>query len=866
MHRQNTPDAPSVRADGWQTLRGNVHRTGYTPVVLQPACSVSWVRHFDGERISTCVEPIVWRDRLFIGTHNGNLYALDARTGEPQWRFHIQGAFLHSPACAQDLVLAGNTDGRLYALDAGSGALRWSVDGGQGGFSASPAVDSGLAVIGSRSGNVLAVDIASGKRKWQRQVGAPVRQTAAIADSRVYVTAEDLRVRCLDLHSGNVLWTSAPLNGQTARDYCPIILRTEKGVMVTVCTNPVRGMGNHLARDAQLLCEKAGIRHDWRAVDEWFKSDRAQGNERLWREEQQAIVRHLRAHRDAQTFFVMDAQSGSEVGPMPVLWTGGCQGVGNLPVALPDGKLLVCYRTAYSNWVLGVAPFIGIGILDPVTVHITPLFHKHDSQPPWDTFWGTADESQSFIVAGDYVLIIHQSTLSAFHLRGRELVNLAGTRDTWGGRQSLPWARNEWHGPARSAVAVVAQSDGRIRLYWQTGSRILCLLTGASATSAQDTAIKASSVRSSSAPKLNTVHSEVLRQRLAEAVREVISRSWMPAFVQPGLSGQEMEFDHSGVTFEALSWAYPHLPTRLQASVRNYLAGLWQQHPPYTAQAWYAPQSGAPREWAPMPVALRERPDETLPHAFANVWSVMSYAKRCAEWTRVSQSWEALHQCWRSFRDTGWQLSPGGADLHANAYLASAIALQRLARRLDDPSTQREAKAFADSVGEALLAWWKRAAEWEPRPLSGVSELDGFIAKGNALFLTIRPHRAKVALFHRLTPDVANILRARAADAVRRVWGTFLRLCPTWHLVGEERQVHFGENFVDPPHFALDAFCAYAWLTGASADALARHLDIPFCRADLAAIVKIALILEAGRSAGRTMSLFTPPSSPFGKT
>jgi len=79
---------------------------------------------------------------------------------------------------------------------------------------------------------------------------------------------------------------------------------------------------------------------------------------------------------------------------------------------------------------------------------------------------------------------------------------------------------------------------------------------------------------------------------------------------------------------------------------------------------------------------------------------------------------------------------------------------------------------------------------------------------------------------------------------IARKAGLNLSTCPTWHLMGEERQVHYGENFVDPPDFALDAFKAFAWLRDASAQELAQRVDIPFCRADLSCITKLALAVR----------------------
>ena len=119
--------------------------------------------------------------------------------------------------------------------------------------------------------------------------------------------------------------------------------------------------------------------------------------------------------------------------------------------------------------------------------------------------------------------------------------------------------------------------------------------------------------------------------------------------------------------------------------------------------------------------------------------------------------------------------------------------------------------------------------------------MDPFINSGDGLFFRVAPHRHKIALFHDLTPEVAAIVKSNAPEAVEEIWRAFESLCPTWHLMGEERQVHYGENFVDPPDFALDAFKAFAWLRDASAQELMRHVDIPFCRADMSYITKLAL-------------------------
>lgn len=825
----------------WTTLRSNVQRTGFVNLQLRPPFRLAWVRHFTNERIGTCVEPIVAEGKVFVATHNGSLYALNAETGEPVWRFRASGAFLHSPSYADGLVVAGNTDGCLYACDAQTGKLRWGLFISNGGFSASPTIAGETVFIGSRSGDFIAVDLRTGKIRWRHSLGVPIRQTAAFVNKKVFVTAEDLKVRCFDAQNGKLLWASKPLSGQTARDYYPVITQVSGKTFVIVRTNPVRNMAQHLARDRQLLCQVVGINDDWKAIDAWARSEEARGSPELWVKEQETIIKHLREHRDAQTLFVLDAETGQELPPSPVLWAAGCQGIGTPPVVLPDGRLFVFYRSAYSNWNLGVVPLVALGLLDLTTSRITPLFHAHGMTPPWNTFWGTADESQNFVVVGDTVIIIHQGTLSGFNLQTGELFRIWGERDSWGGFRNLPWARNEWHGPTRAGVAIFGN-----RIYWQTGSRILCIIAGESGQPASDIGIEGANVVTQRAFELPKPTEEQLRKRLASVVDEILSRQWMPLYIEPGLAGREFAFDDSGEMFETLAWAYPHLPEDLKRRVKDFLAREWQLHPPFTKTTWYTLDKGEPREWTLLPNDLRRRWHiDPQPHPFGNFYGIWLYASRCGERERVRAAWQTIRQCFNEFVQMGWKLDSERGDLFANRYLASLIALQQATEQLGDTETSLRAENLVEQTRKSFLVWWQRSAEEIRLPIfKDISEWDEFIHNGDALFFRIVPHKAKVALFQDLTPEVATIVLREAKDAVQKVWRTFELLCPTWHLVGEERQVHYGENFVDPPDFSLSAFRAFKWLQDATYEQLCQRIDIPFCRADLSYAMKLALAIE----------------------
>jgi hypothetical protein len=55
-------------------------------------------------------------DTVFVGSNDNHLYALDASSGEEQWRFQTGKAVQSSPAVVDDTVFVGSDDNSIYAL------------------------------------------------------------------------------------------------------------------------------------------------------------------------------------------------------------------------------------------------------------------------------------------------------------------------------------------------------------------------------------------------------------------------------------------------------------------------------------------------------------------------------------------------------------------------------------------------------------------------------------------------------------------------------------------------------------------------------------------------------------------------------
>jgi hypothetical protein len=345
----------------------------------------------------------------------------------------------------------------------------------------------------------------------------------------------------------------------------------------------------------------------------------------------------------------------------------------------------VFYRSAYGNWNHGVAPLVTLGLYDLSKNEITPLFHQQGKKPSWNCFWGTADESQNFVVAGDTVLIVHQGNLSGFDLKRSELFPVFGERDTYGGFRSPSWARNEWHGPGRSGLAIVGN-----RIYWQTGSRVLCLASGEQGKATSINSPKTAQIHTESRKLLFRRNAEILSAELTNIVAQIISQQWAPLFLDPGLAGRDFSFDESSELFEALAWAYPHLPMELQARVKESLAKQWNQHAPYTAAAFYSLKEGASREWSHVPDDYRARlGGDKQPHPFGGIYSAWLYGERCDEMKRLVAAFSAIKKSFEAFEKTNWKLDPAKGDLFANRYLAALLAYSKLAQTRGDETAAR---------------------------------------------------------------------------------------------------------------------------------------------------------------------------------
>jgi len=140
------------------------------------------------ETEATFSTPAVADGQVFFGSPDGNLYALDAESGEAHWTVETGSAITSSPVVTDEAVFVGNQHGQIYAIERQSGNQRWTVSletGGQ--VRAAPAAAGGTLYVATTAGTIYAISIHNGSQRWKFDIGEDTYGGVVPLDSRLYV-------------------------------------------------------------------------------------------------------------------------------------------------------------------------------------------------------------------------------------------------------------------------------------------------------------------------------------------------------------------------------------------------------------------------------------------------------------------------------------------------------------------------------------------------------------------------------------------------------------------------------------------------------------------------------------------------------
>jgi outer membrane protein assembly factor BamB len=203
----------------------------------KPTGETRWSTMTDATDLGFHGSPTVVGDVAYIGGYDGAIYALDVETGEIIWKTSAADlggtlAVGSSPAYHDGvlyfIVEYGNpSSGALWAIDPATGQPLWHDDRLWGQPHPSPTIDldAGRIFAGSNDGRVYCWEYPSLEFAWTYQagpeggptgkskaggqfnLGAEIKGTVAAYDGRGYVGSWDNHLHCIDLKTGEGIWT-----------------------------------------------------------------------------------------------------------------------------------------------------------------------------------------------------------------------------------------------------------------------------------------------------------------------------------------------------------------------------------------------------------------------------------------------------------------------------------------------------------------------------------------------------------------------------------------------------------------------------------------------------------------------------------
>ena len=174
---------PVTAGASWRTFRGDRAFSGVASGELPDRLKLYW-RFETGGAVKS--SPVIADGRVFVGSDDGHLYALDLATGDKLWSYKTGDAVEAPPLLVEDRVIVGSADANLYCFTTSDGELKWtySTDGrilGTANWTRAPETGETLILAGSYDFDVHCVDLATGVGVWTYQTESYVTNGPAIS-------------------------------------------------------------------------------------------------------------------------------------------------------------------------------------------------------------------------------------------------------------------------------------------------------------------------------------------------------------------------------------------------------------------------------------------------------------------------------------------------------------------------------------------------------------------------------------------------------------------------------------------------------------------------------------------------------------
>jgi eukaryotic-like serine/threonine-protein kinase len=142
---------------------------------------------------------------VYVGSYDGNLYAVDETDGSVRWRFRAQRGIVSRPIPSQEMVVFGSEDRNVYAVSRQTGRSIWSFRTNMA-VRSSTLVDEKSCFVGSDDGFLYRIERTKGTAGWRYRTWGPVRSTALATGDQIVFGSDDGYVYSVHRETGQLVW------------------------------------------------------------------------------------------------------------------------------------------------------------------------------------------------------------------------------------------------------------------------------------------------------------------------------------------------------------------------------------------------------------------------------------------------------------------------------------------------------------------------------------------------------------------------------------------------------------------------------------------------------------------------------------
>jgi hypothetical protein len=863
------------------TLRGTVHA-----IDAESGRDV-WTRKLGVPLLHSCA---VANGRVFIGAGDGKLYALDAKSGNVLWSVQTGAAIWNAPAVHDGMVFFGSRDGFLYACAAATGEVRWKGQTG-GPVLSSPAIDvkANRVLVGSEDMCVYAFDL-DGRQVWK----SPKLPGVSFRGYHPVIAPD-----------GSVMITVTPFAGGDAiQELMQDMVKEVFGNMASWRHKKEDNERYKQANFEQMKDPRTYPRQmeylRKRLVDEpayqtffvldgrtgkpkfvtpivYAESMNGGGSPPVVTPDGRVIVKYsalLKSRYGQYSPFLNVGYLDTATGDItPVMDQSREYGWYDSLLLVHDeqSQLSVGGRTLYNTHQDNVNSFDLValrGSQQPLAHNVhevqpgvaTSLWAMHLSGRSLPTGWewfarGTAVYGGGsaidvpIAIAGDsfYYLPTHEINAGVVLLAYRmdkdgqasKRAEMPKAKLTAEHRAAIRDARWDWDTLAMPRLNHVLKQGLPDKMpgtleepLAEDAKKKLAAIDDAALDRILWEPVYPTSTPAFQGRRTEATAPEGRRlEELAAAVDELLSRQWQPLFFPAGKHPREAYavFVDPSEALYTLALAYPFLNEALKPKANSYVSQLTGPDGALSAgkTRQYSLDDGDVRSlYDPAPEKLIKIQPDLVRSPTAQLYPRWLWAHVADDWAPLSRDWQTLRGA-ISAEPTRDEYDLGSGRI------AGLIAACRIAKRLDDGETL---ESFLPKTRAAM----RKRLEYE------LSHTEGGVMTRPPVLRTI------FGRWRHLTPDVARLLREHAGDIHTRLIEVYVdHHRPAWWLAWGPELLWRNETPFSFPTMSAEIFAAKALVLRNPVETLTPYVDLPWCKADLYYIQKLALALAASTDSAK---------------